>query len=126
MSKLLAQRKGKRIVTIAALRHDQRLLAVLAESKDAALGLAKDCSLAARGVLDDEGVLVVHGRLYPWRRTQSKFEVTLHELFNILRETASAIKKEKPVLYIGETKKKRKAGKTLKKGKCKERLGNAK
>ncbi|RRT58193.1 hypothetical protein B296_00005016 [Ensete ventricosum] len=33
----------------------------------------------------------------------SKFEVTLPELFNILREAESAIKKEKPVLYIGDS-----------------------
>ncbi|RZS29064.1 hypothetical protein BHM03_00062735, partial [Ensete ventricosum] len=53
----------------------------------------------------------------------SKFEVTLPELLNMLREAESAINKEKPVLYIGETKKKRKASKTLKKGKGKERPG---
>ncbi|RWW09189.1 hypothetical protein GW17_00027335 [Ensete ventricosum] len=53
------------------------------------------------------------------------FEVTLPELFNMLREAESAIK-EKPVLYISETKKKRKASKTLKKGKGKERPGKAK
>ncbi|RRT35584.1 hypothetical protein B296_00048541 [Ensete ventricosum] len=52
----------------------------------------------------------------------SKFEVTLPELLNILREAESAFKKEKPALYIGETKKK-KASKTLKKDKGKERLG---
>ncbi|KAJ8466414.1 hypothetical protein OPV22_028966 [Ensete ventricosum] len=52
----------------------------------------------------------------------SKFKVTLPELLNMLREAESAIK-EKPVLYIGETKKKRKANKTLKKGKGKERPG---
>ncbi|KAJ8498092.1 hypothetical protein OPV22_008644 [Ensete ventricosum] len=46
----------------------------------------------------------------------SKFKVTLPELLNMLREAESVIKKEKPVLYIGETKKKRKASKTLKKG----------
>ncbi|RZS28002.1 hypothetical protein BHM03_00061544 [Ensete ventricosum] len=56
----------------------------------------------------------------------SKFEVTLCELLNMLREAESAIKKEKLVLYIGETKKKRKANKTLKKGKDKERLGKTK
>ncbi|RRT31143.1 hypothetical protein B296_00057252 [Ensete ventricosum] len=56
----------------------------------------------------------------------SKFEVTLPELLNILREVESAIKKEKPVLYIGETKKKTKASKILKKGKGKERPGKAK
>ncbi|KAJ8477860.1 hypothetical protein OPV22_021587 [Ensete ventricosum] len=55
----------------------------------------------------------------------SKFEVTLSELLNMLREAESAIKKEKPVLYIGETKKKRKASKTFKKGKGKERPGKA-
>ncbi|RZS23972.1 hypothetical protein BHM03_00056988 [Ensete ventricosum] len=54
------------------------------------------------------------------------FEVTLPKLLNMLRETESTIKKEKPVLYIGGTKKKRKASKTLKKGKGKGRLGKAK
>ncbi|RWV79069.1 hypothetical protein GW17_00059858 [Ensete ventricosum] len=54
------------------------------------------------------------------------FEVTLPELLNMLREAKSAIKKEKLVLYIGETKKKRKASKTLKKGMGKERPGKAK
>ncbi|RWW48124.1 hypothetical protein BHE74_00045828 [Ensete ventricosum] len=43
MSKLLAQRKRKRVATVAALRHGQRLLADLPESKDVALGLAKGC-----------------------------------------------------------------------------------
>ncbi|RWV92776.1 hypothetical protein GW17_00044815 [Ensete ventricosum] len=56
----------------------------------------------------------------------SKFEVTLPKLLNMLREADIAIKKEKPILYIGETKKKRKASKTIKKGKGKERLGKAK
>ncbi|RWV96008.1 hypothetical protein GW17_00041314 [Ensete ventricosum] len=56
----------------------------------------------------------------------SKLEVTLPKLLNILREAESAIKKEKSILYIGETKKKRKASKILKKGKGKERLGKAK
>ncbi|RZR75566.1 hypothetical protein BHM03_00062209 [Ensete ventricosum] len=37
----------------------------------------------------------------------------------MLRKAESAIKKEKPVLYIGETKKKMKGSKTLKKGKGK-------
>ncbi|RRT36517.1 hypothetical protein B296_00034766 [Ensete ventricosum] len=55
-----------------------------------------------------------------------KFEVTLHELLNMLREAESAIKNEKPVLYIGETKKKRKASNTLKKGKGKGRPGKTK
>ncbi|RWW06959.1 hypothetical protein GW17_00029682 [Ensete ventricosum] len=54
------------------------------------------------------------------------FEVTLLELLNMLREAESVIKKEKLVLYIGETKKKRKANKTLKKGKSKERSGKTK
>ncbi|RRT35939.1 hypothetical protein B296_00040627 [Ensete ventricosum] len=53
----------------------------------------------------------------------SKFEVTLPEHLNMLGEAESAIKKEKPVLYISETKKKRNASKTLKKGKDKERSG---
>ncbi|RRT31789.1 hypothetical protein B296_00048912 [Ensete ventricosum] len=56
----------------------------------------------------------------------SKFEVTLPELLNMLREVESAIKKEKPVLYIGEIKKKRKASKILKKRKGKERPDKAK
>ncbi|KAJ8511698.1 hypothetical protein OPV22_002132 [Ensete ventricosum] len=56
----------------------------------------------------------------------SKFEVTLPELLNMLREAESAIKKEKSVLYIGETKKKRKANKILKKGNSKERPSKAK
>ncbi|RWW78554.1 hypothetical protein BHE74_00013219 [Ensete ventricosum] len=54
------------------------------------------------------------------------FEVTLPELLNILREAESTIKKEKSVLYIGETNRKRKASKTLNKGKGKERLSRAK
>ncbi|RWW37007.1 hypothetical protein BHE74_00057931 [Ensete ventricosum] len=41
MLKLLAQRKGKSVATITALRHGQRVLAAIAESKDVALGLAK-------------------------------------------------------------------------------------
>ncbi|RWV84924.1 hypothetical protein GW17_00053329 [Ensete ventricosum] len=53
----------------------------------------------------------------------SKFEVTLPELLNMLREAESAIKKEKLVLYIRETKKKMKAHKNLKKGKGKKRSG---
>ncbi|RWW00800.1 hypothetical protein GW17_00036206 [Ensete ventricosum] len=48
-----------------------------------------------------------------------KFKVTLSKLLNMLREAESTIKKEKPVLYIGETKKKRKADKSLKKRKGK-------
>ncbi|RRT61718.1 hypothetical protein B296_00020000 [Ensete ventricosum] len=56
----------------------------------------------------------------------SKFEVTLLELLNMLKEAKSVIKKEKPVLYIGETKKKRKTNKTLKKGKGNEKLGRTK
>ncbi|RWW15042.1 hypothetical protein GW17_00021138 [Ensete ventricosum] len=38
----------------------------------------------------------------------SKFKVNLPELLNILREAESVLKKEKPIFYIGETKKKRK------------------
>ncbi|RZR87712.1 hypothetical protein BHM03_00015170 [Ensete ventricosum] len=53
----------------------------------------------------------------------NKFEVTLPKLLNMLREAESTIKKEKPILYVGETKKKRKASKTLKKGKGKGKLG---
>ncbi|RRT38855.1 hypothetical protein B296_00053894 [Ensete ventricosum] len=37
----------------------------------------------------------------------NKFEVTLPELLNMLREAESVIKKEKPILYISETKKKK-------------------
>ncbi|URE14807.1 hypothetical protein MUK42_36055 [Musa troglodytarum] len=40
----------------------------------------------------------------------------------MLREAESTIKKEKPVLYAGETRKKRKAEKTLKKGKGKSKM----
>ncbi|RZS27105.1 hypothetical protein BHM03_00060540, partial [Ensete ventricosum] len=54
------------------------------------------------------------------------FEVTFPELLNMLRGAENAIKKEKPVLYIGETKKKMKTSKSLKKGKGKERLGKIK
>ncbi|RWV98575.1 hypothetical protein GW17_00038568 [Ensete ventricosum] len=56
----------------------------------------------------------------------SKFEVTLPELLNMLREAENTIRKEKQVLDISETKKKRKANKTLKKGKGKERPGKTK
>ncbi|RRT81007.1 hypothetical protein B296_00009356 [Ensete ventricosum] len=42
MSKLLAQRMGKRTIIVTALRHNQRLFATLAKSKDVALGLGKD------------------------------------------------------------------------------------
>ncbi|RWW26668.1 hypothetical protein GW17_00008934 [Ensete ventricosum] len=59
-------------------------------------------------------------------RRAMALEVTLSEILNMLREAESTIKKEKLVLYIGETKKKRKASKILKKGKGKERLGKAK
>ena len=38
----------------------------------------------------------------------NKLYVTLPELLNMLREEESTIKKEKPVLYISKTKKKRK------------------
>ena len=55
-----------------------------------------------------------------------KLKVTLLELLNMLRETKSTIKKEKSVLYTGEFEKKRKAIKTLKKGKGKGRSGKAK
>ncbi|RWW01550.1 hypothetical protein GW17_00035409 [Ensete ventricosum] len=54
------------------------------------------------------------------------FEVTLLELLNMLSEAESTIKKEKSVFYIGETKKKRKANKTLKKCKGKGRPGKTK
>ncbi|RWV99482.1 hypothetical protein GW17_00037608 [Ensete ventricosum] len=53
-------------------------------------------------------------------------EVTLSELLNMLREAKSTIKKEKLVLYIGKTNKKRKASKTPEKGKGKGRPGKTK
>ena len=56
----------------------------------------------------------------------NKLEVTLPKLHNMLREVESTIKKEKPVLYTSKTRKKKKANKSLKKGKGKGRLGNAK
>ena len=56
----------------------------------------------------------------------NKLEVTLPELLNMLREVESTIKKEKSVLYTGETRKKRKAKRSLKKGKGKGRPGKAK
>ncbi|RZS24610.1 hypothetical protein BHM03_00057696, partial [Ensete ventricosum] len=59
----------------------------------------------------------------PYQISFQYIEMTLPELLNILREAESAIKKEKPVLYIGETNKKRKANKTLKKGKDKGKPG---
>ncbi|RWW09557.1 hypothetical protein GW17_00026949 [Ensete ventricosum] len=57
---------------------------------------------------------------------EDNFEMTLPDLLNILREAESTIKKEKSVLYIGETNRKRKASKTIKKGKDKERPVKAK
>ncbi|RRT37494.1 hypothetical protein B296_00045519 [Ensete ventricosum] len=73
-------------------------------------------------------VEVTAGPTMLWREimTHGDFEVTLLKLLNMLREVESVIKKEKLVLYIGETKKKRKANKILKKGKGKERPGKAK
>ena len=56
----------------------------------------------------------------------NKLEVTLPKLLNMLREAESTIKKEKPVLYTSETRKKRKAERSLKKGKGKGKLGKAK
>ena len=56
----------------------------------------------------------------------NKLEVTLLELLNMLREAENTIRKEKPVLYTGETRKKRKAEKSLKKGKGKGRPKKAK
>ncbi|RWV79878.1 hypothetical protein GW17_00058925 [Ensete ventricosum] len=44
----------------------------------------------------------------------------------MLREAESTIAKEKSVLYIGQTKKKRKVDKSLKKGKGKGKLNRAK
>ena len=49
----------------------------------------------------------------------NKLEVTLFKLLNMLREAESIIKKEKLILYVDETKRKRKAGKSLRKGKGK-------
>ena len=56
----------------------------------------------------------------------NKLEVTLLELLNMLRKAKSTIKKEKSVLYTGETRKKRKTEKSLKKGKGKSIPGKAK
>ncbi|RRT84880.1 hypothetical protein B296_00011932 [Ensete ventricosum] len=70
-----ARRGGERATTIAALRHGQRLLAALAESKDIALDLAKGCmaesnmgvashvakSLGYMGNYDGPGFLAVRG-----------------------------------------------------------------
>ena len=56
----------------------------------------------------------------------NKLEVTLPKLLNMLREAERTIKKEKPVLYTGETRKKRKAERSLKKGKGKGKSGKAK
>ena len=55
----------------------------------------------------------------------NKLEMTFPKLLNMLREAESTIKKEKSVLYTGETKKKRKAEKYLKKGKGKGKSGKA-
>ena len=44
----------------------------------------------------------------------------------MLREAETTVKKDKPVLYIGETEKKMKVKKSLKKGKGKGRPGKAK
>ena len=56
----------------------------------------------------------------------NKLEVTLPKLLNMLRETESTINKEKLVLYIGETKRKRKIEKSLKKSKGKGKRGKEK
>ena len=56
----------------------------------------------------------------------NKLEVTLLELLNMLREAESTIKKEKPVFYAGETRKKMKTEKSLKKDNGKGRPGKAK
>ena len=56
----------------------------------------------------------------------NKLKVTLPELLNMLRETESNIKKEKLLLYAGETRKKWKPKKSLMKGKGKGRLGKIK
>ena len=47
----------------------------------------------------------------------NKLKVTLPDLLNMLREAESTIKKEKPVLYIGKTKKKRKEESPLRRAK---------
>ncbi|URE20646.1 hypothetical protein MUK42_36063 [Musa troglodytarum] len=56
----------------------------------------------------------------------NKLEVSLHELLNMLMEAESTIKNEKLVLYVGETKRKRKTRKTIKEGKGKGKRGKAK
>ena len=53
-------------------------------------------------------------------------KVTLPKFLNKLREEKSTIKKEKPVLFDSETRKKRNAEKPLKKGKGKGKLGKVK
>ncbi|RRT31128.1 hypothetical protein B296_00053701 [Ensete ventricosum] len=68
----------------------------------------------------------MHPLRFPNSGIRAKFEVTLPKLLNILREVESPTKKEKSVLYIGETNRKRNASKTLKKCKGKERPGKAK
>ena len=55
----------------------------------------------------------------------NKLEMTFPKLLNMLREAESTIKKEKLVLYSGKTRKKRKVGKSLKKGKSKDKPGKA-
>ncbi|CAL9076301.1 unnamed protein product [Musa textilis] len=49
----------------------------------------------------------------------NKLEVTLPELLNMLREAESTIKKEKPVLYTGETRKKGKLRRPLRRARAK-------
>ena len=56
----------------------------------------------------------------------NKLELTLPRLLNMLKEAKSTIKKEKPVLYTGETKKKKNEKKSLKKGKSKGKSGTTK
>ncbi|RZR72644.1 hypothetical protein BHM03_00015534 [Ensete ventricosum] len=81
---------------------------------------------ANRGSDGDPIILPVSFSHFLMNFNMSKFEVTFYELLNMLREAESVIKKEKPVLYISETKKKRKASNTLKKGKGKGRPGKTK
>ncbi|RRT47832.1 hypothetical protein B296_00008522 [Ensete ventricosum] len=56
----------------------------------------------ARATAHTDGVQHLPTR-FLFSLNMSKFEVTLRELLNMLREAESAIKKEKPVLYIGVT-----------------------
>ncbi|XP_064957832.1 uncharacterized protein LOC135608725 [Musa acuminata AAA Group] len=74
-------------------------------------------------VLEDN--LCVDLMLQPLPDSFSQLKVILPKFLNILREVESTIKKDKLVLYAGETKKKSKTEKSLKKGKDKGRPGKA-